>query len=98
VEEYTYYVNKLRQKVGLETWVWRQIVTSQTANTKYKWPPHAAEWNPYEDFLRTPLNAVVEVCCSVVIVGGVVDDVVKEVLGGVEKKAKGKRCGLPERR
>jgi len=27
VEEYAYYVNKLRQNVGLETWIWRQIVT-----------------------------------------------------------------------
>ena len=40
VEEYAYYVNKLRQNVGLETLMWRQIVTSQTAHTKYKWPPH----------------------------------------------------------
>jgi len=48
VEEYAYDVNKLRQNVGLETWIWRQIVTSQMAHTKYKWPP-------YENFLRTPL-------------------------------------------
>jgi len=41
-----YYVNKLRQNVGLETWIWRHIVTSQTAHTKYKWPPYATEWNP----------------------------------------------------
>jgi len=27
-----YYVNKLRQNVDLETWKWRQIVTSQTAH------------------------------------------------------------------
>jgi len=27
-----YYVNKLHQNVGLETWKWRQIVTSQTAH------------------------------------------------------------------
>jgi len=46
VDEYAYYVNKLRQNVGLETWKWRQIVTSQTAYTKYKWPPYATEWNP----------------------------------------------------
>jgi len=26
VEEYRYYVNKLSQNVGLETWIWRQIV------------------------------------------------------------------------
>jgi len=31
-------------------------VTSQTAHTKYKWLPYAAEWNPpHEKFLRTPL-------------------------------------------
>ena len=41
-----YYVNKLRQNVGLETWTWRQIVTSQTAHTKYKWPPYDPEPNP----------------------------------------------------
>jgi len=55
--------------------------------------------NLHEDFLRTPLNTVVEVCCSVVIVGEVVDDddVVKVVLGGVKTKT-GKRYGLPERK
>ena len=42
VEEYAYYVNKLRWK----TWIRRQIVTSQTAHTKYKLPPSATEWNP----------------------------------------------------
>ena len=46
VEKYAYYVNKLRQNVDLEIWLWRQIVTSQTAHTKYKWPPYATEWNP----------------------------------------------------
>ena len=46
VEKYAYYVNKLRQNVGLETRIWRQTVTSQTAHTKYKWPPYATEWNP----------------------------------------------------
>ena len=40
------YVNKLRQNVGLETWTWRQIVTSQTVYTKYKWPPHDPEPKP----------------------------------------------------
>jgi len=34
VEKYAYYVNKRRQNVGLKTWKWRQIVTSQTAHTK----------------------------------------------------------------
>ena len=50
VEEYAYYVNKLRQNVGLETWMCCQIVTSQTAHTKSKWPPHATEWkkNPWK--------------------------------------------------
>ena len=33
IEEYAYYVNKFRQNVGLETWIWRQIVTSKTAHT-----------------------------------------------------------------
>ena len=41
VEEYAYYVNELRQNVGLEAWIWRRIVTSQTAHTKYKWPLYA---------------------------------------------------------
>jgi len=36
VEKYAYYVNKLRQSGGLETWKWRQILTSQTAHTKCK--------------------------------------------------------------
>jgi len=36
VDEYAYYVNKLRQNVGLETCTGRHIVTSQTAHTKYK--------------------------------------------------------------
>jgi len=56
VQEYGYYVNQLRWDIGFETWVWRQIVTSQTAHTKYKWPPCATEWNPpMEIFTRTPL-------------------------------------------
>jgi len=46
VEKYAYYVNKLRQNVGLETWKWRQIVTSQTAHTKCKWSPYDPEPNP----------------------------------------------------
>ena len=41
-----YYVKKLRQNVGLETCKWREIVTSQTANTKYKWPRNDPEPNP----------------------------------------------------
>ena len=54
VEKYAYYVNKLRQNVGLETWKWRQIVTSQTAHTK--WPPYDPEPNPpHENFLITSL-------------------------------------------
>jgi len=55
VEEYAYYVNKLRQNVGLEICIWRQIMPSQTAHTKYKWSPYATEWKPHENFLRTPL-------------------------------------------
>jgi len=31
VPEYASCVNKLRQNVGLQTWRWRHIVTSQTA-------------------------------------------------------------------
>jgi len=46
IEKYAYYVNKRRQNVGLETWIWRQIETSQRAHTKYKWLPYATEWNP----------------------------------------------------
>jgi len=45
VEKYAYYVNKLRQNVGLETGKLRQIVTSQTAHTKCKWPPYDLEPN-----------------------------------------------------
>jgi len=43
VEEYACCVNKLRQNGGVETIIWRQIVTSQTAHTKYKWPLYAIE-------------------------------------------------------
>jgi len=46
VDECAYYVNKLRQNVGMETWIWRHIVTSQTAHTKCKWSPYATEWTP----------------------------------------------------
>ena len=46
VEKFAYYVNKLRQNVGLETWKRRQIVTSQTAHTKHKWQPRDPESNP----------------------------------------------------
>jgi len=53
------YVKKRGQNVGLKTWKWRQIVTSQTANTKYKWPPYDPEpKHPHENFLRTSLFAV----------------------------------------
>jgi len=59
VENSAYYLKKLCQNVGLETWIWRQIVTSQTAHTNYKWPPYAIEWNPpHENFLRTPLLGI----------------------------------------
>ena len=57
-EKYACYVNKLRQTVGLETWKFRQIVTSQTAHTKCKWPPYDPEPPPlpaHENFLPTPL-------------------------------------------
>jgi len=52
VEEYAYYVNKLR----------RQIVTSQKVHTKYKWPAYGTEWNPHENFLRTPLIIFMQLC------------------------------------
>ena len=45
-EKYAYYVNKLRQNVGLEAGLWRQIVTLQRAHSKYKWSPYATEWTP----------------------------------------------------
>jgi len=51
VEEYAYYVNTLRQNVGMETWIWRQIVTSQTSHTTNKWSPYVTKWNaPMEKF------------------------------------------------
>jgi len=60
VEEYAYCANKLRQNVGLEIWIWGQIVTSQTVHTKYIWPPYATEWKPpHENYLRTPLHVQV---------------------------------------
>jgi len=52
VDEYAYYVNKRRQNVGLETWIWRQIVRSQkTAHHKHMttichWTP-PWEFSPY---------------------------------------------------
>jgi len=46
IEKDACYVNKLRQNVGLETWKWCQIVTSQRAHTKYKWPPYDPERTP----------------------------------------------------
>jgi len=49
-ERYAYCINKLRRNVGVETWIWLQIVTSQKAHTKYKWPPHATEWRPQWKF------------------------------------------------
>ena len=45
VEKCSYYVNKLRQNVGLEACKWRQIVTSQTAHTKYKMATYDSEPN-----------------------------------------------------
>ena len=56
VEDNAYYVKKHRQNFGLVTWTWCQILTSQIADTKYKWPPSTIEWNPpHENFLRMPL-------------------------------------------
>jgi len=53
----SYYVNKLRQNVGLETWndvkLWRHKQRTPNTNdhhmTLKQTPPH-------ENFLRTPLN------------------------------------------
>ena len=48
-EEYAYYVNKLRQNVGLENEydvkLWRHKERT----------PNATEWTPHAKFLRTPL-------------------------------------------
>jgi len=52
VEEYAYYVNKLCHNIGLETWICRQIVTSQP-NTNDPYMP--LNETPHENFLRTPL-------------------------------------------
>jgi len=58
VEDYAYHVNKLRQNVSLETWLWRQIVTSQTAHTKHKWPPYATDRNPPWKFSAYAIDSV----------------------------------------
>jgi len=60
VEECAYYVNKFHQNVGLETWIWRQIVTSERPHTRNKRAPY---------FLRTPLtiNVLSVVFCVSVI-------------------------------
>jgi len=65
VEEYAYYVNKLRQNIGLETWIWRKIVTSQTAHTKYKQPPYATEWNPPWKFSAYATDKGTSICQTV---------------------------------
>ena len=46
VDQYCVLCQTLRQNVALETWIWRQIVTSLKAHTKDKWPPYATEWTP----------------------------------------------------
>jgi len=56
IEKCAFYVKKLRHNVGLETGLWRQIVTSQTAHNKYRWLPYATEWTPHENFLRALLS------------------------------------------
>jgi len=45
-------------------------------------------------------GTVLEVCCSVVVMDGVEkdDEVVKQVLDGVNAEVTGKRYGLPERK
>ena len=52
VEKFAYYVNKLRQNVRLETWKWRQIVTSKTAHIKHKWQPRDPESPPPNENLE----------------------------------------------
>jgi len=61
VEEYAYYVIKLRQNGGLETWIWCQNLRSQTAHTKNNWPPYATEWPPHDNFLRTPVKELLAI-------------------------------------
>ena len=41
VEQYADCVNKFCQIVALETWMWRQIVTSHTAYVPQQWLPYA---------------------------------------------------------
>ena len=53
VEKYAYYFNRIRQSVGLETWKWRQVVTLQTAHTKYIWPLYDPQ--PKHPHESTPL-------------------------------------------
>jgi len=42
--------------LGWKTWIWRQIITSQTTHTKYKWRHMPLNKPPHENFLRTPLG------------------------------------------
>ena len=37
---------RINKNFGLETWIWRHIVMSQTEHSKYKRPPYASEWKP----------------------------------------------------
>jgi len=59
VEEYAYYVNKFRQNVGLETWLWRDVKLWRhkqwTPNTNAHHTP--LNETPHENFLRTPLSS-----------------------------------------
>jgi len=57
VEEYAYYVNKLRQNVGLETWIWRQIVTKSAPQIHMTTIRHWMKPS-HENFLRTPLLTI----------------------------------------
>jgi len=52
-----YYVNKLRQNVGLEIRIRRRIVTLQTAHKYNDHPMSLNEKKKHENCLRTPLGA-----------------------------------------
>ena len=52
-----------------KTWIWRQIMTSQTTHTNYKWHHTPRNETSHENFLRTPLNmqkqiVITESCLS----------------------------------
>ena len=57
VEDYVHCFKELWENVGSETWIWRQIVTSQAAHhTQMTTICHWMNPPPFENFLRIPLN------------------------------------------